>query len=639
MANAHKPEVFEPLLNDRYRLEDAIGEGGSACVYRAFDVHLGRYVALKVLHPHVVATDQLRFEREIRALAQISHPGIVSILDFGRDAQGRLFLVMPLLMGGSFHDLGPVENSPEHIETFLSASFRVLDALAYLHGQTMVHRDLTPRNILFGLDGCPRLMDFGLIHFTDELQELTRTGYTLGTPEYMAPEQAKGGEVSSASDMYAFGAVMYRVLTGRVPFEGDNDQSVLYQHVYETPVKPIERNPALPDALSDAILSFLEKDPTRRPASGVEACNVLRHAQQQMKSEHFCGQYRGGKARTGVHSGGIKNPVSLSLDWTLSLGTELAWPGALVANPDLLVLGGRNRKLHLISPSGCSFKTIEADDEITAPALLSPNRVTFGTWKGTVYHCDLLGNTLWKCAVGDEIHSTPLDWKGALIVPSRRGEIHSLDVETGQSRWVYAAEGPVVSSPLVWKNTLIVADEQGWIHGIEAHTGQFLWKIEVGSVNATPAIAFWKGIPVLVVPCWSGEVHALVFDVRGQVLMPKEDPLLWTFDLGGAVWGSPALYNGHVYIGSWSGCIHALSLDSGDELWNANLDSRLTSSPIFSEGIVYQASEGGKVCAFRAQDGRMLWSHSSETGIQTTPLIAHQKLYVASMDGVVHAFK
>ena len=254
------------VLDGRYEILGPLGVGGMAHVFKARDIHLERTVALKVLRPHLTETDSERFRREIRALAQLNHPGIVTIYDLGLG--DRVYFAMELIEGGPFTDLGPVDGDVEPLARLLEAAAVVAEALAYVHRLGMVHRDLTPRNVLLTPQGTPKVMDFGLVQLTETSKQLTRTGLTLGTPQYMAPEQATGEATGAATDLYAFGAVLYRTVTGVAAFEGENDQAVLYQHVYGKVTPPHELNPQVPEALSRLVMSLLEKDPARRPPSG-----------------------------------------------------------------------------------------------------------------------------------------------------------------------------------------------------------------------------------------------------------------------------------------------------------------------------------------------------------------------------------
>jgi len=211
-------------------------------VYRAHDRYLDRDVAVKVVHEHLSPQDRQRFLREIRTLARLNHPGIVTVYDLG-EQDGQPYFTMPLLQGGPLTVLGPLEDDPAQLGRYLTAAAFVARALHHVHASGLIHRDLTPGNILLDQSGNPRIMDFGLVALSDFSRHLTRSGVTLGTPQYMAPEQARGSGVGPASDLYALGAVLYRVACGSPPFVGDSDQSILYQHVYDLPPDPRDLNP------------------------------------------------------------------------------------------------------------------------------------------------------------------------------------------------------------------------------------------------------------------------------------------------------------------------------------------------------------------------------------------------------------
>jgi|GEM_PF-133913 len=637
------------VLGGRYLLGECIGEGGSALVYRARDTHLEREVAVKILHDYVVPADRVRFEREIRTLAHLEHPGVVSIHDIGHDGEGRLYFIMQILEGGAFHQLGPLEDSPEMLERFFRASLRVIDTLEYLHASNLIHRDLTPHNILLGKDGQPRVMDFGLVYLSEGTRDLTRSGYTLGTPHYMAPEQAKGLSIGSYSDIYAFGAVMYRATTGAVLFEADNDQSVLFQHVYEQPLRPDHRNPALPAMVSSLVLSFLEKSPEKRPGTGAGARNLLEQTRGRTWFEHSAGQYRGGRARSGVQPGGPAHPTSLEGCWETALGGEVSWPAAVTGGRDLLTVGTRDGKLHLLEHSGHIRVSLNAADEVTAPATLEPDALVYASWDGVVrcLHPQSLKER-WTFKAKAEVTAAPTRWGNRVMVAARDGFLYALNAETGLLEWSFKAGGPLTASPLMWSHTVILADEGGWIQALEARTGKALWKVKLETVNATPAIARLEdaqlegngdNAAMLLVPGWSGELSALRLECKGPFVYPAADPLEWTYDLEGELWASPAVYEGVVYAASWSGVLHALTLEDAEDVWALDLGGRVTSSPVVSGAFLYVATEEGRVAVVDREAGRIVWERQFEVGVQATPLVQDGVLYVAFMDGTIRAFR
>ncbi len=625
----------------RYVLGDLIGEGGSAKVYRATDAALGREVAVKLLHEHVLDNDRRRFEREIRTLARVTHPGVVTIHDLGYDASGRLFFVMQLLLGGPINVLGPLEDHPESLRRFCSAGAFVARALDHVHARGVVHRDLTPHNVLLGEDGVPRVMDFGLVYLSEGTRDLTRAGYTLGTPQYMAPEQARGGEVGPHSDLYALGAVLYRVATGRAPFEGESDQAVLYQHVYEAPAPPEAHNPAVPEALSRVLLRLLEKDPRRRPASGEETARLLEGVTAEVAREQAGGQFRGGRARTGEHASGPADARRLRQEWQVQLGGEVTWPAAVTANGALIAVGTRRSKLCLVDKSGRRYADLPAGDEVTAPATLHAGLAIYGAWDGQVRATELSsGLVRWRWQARAEVTGAPTLWGDGCLIPSRDGHLHCLNAGSGELLWAYRAGSPIAASPALWAGHAFVADEDGWLHAVNALSGAPLWKVQLSTVHATPAIVA-PGEPergaVLIVPTWQGEVQALHLTLRGG-LPSLADDALWTYDLEDEVWASPAADAGRVYLATWGGKVQALSLPGADELWSRQLEGRVTASPVLSGDVLYLASEAGEVVALSALSGETLWSARFEEGVQATPLVHEGALYVAFMNGSLRRF-
>ena len=257
----------------RYRLEAPLGQGGMAEVYRATDTKLARTVAVKViLATHAVEEHFLeRFLREARMVASLEHPNILPVYDFGEE-NGVPFIVMPYLPGGSLRErlkAGPVPLS-------LASSWiaQLADALDAAHAAGVLHRDVKPANVLLGKDDRLFLADFGIAKMRESQTGLTATGVVVGTPIYMAPEQAQGHPASPATDRYALAVVAFEILSGRPPFDGDSALSLMHQHVSSPPPLLSARVAGLPDGL-DAVLSrALAKDPAARPPT----CRALAEA-------------------------------------------------------------------------------------------------------------------------------------------------------------------------------------------------------------------------------------------------------------------------------------------------------------------------------------------------------------------------
>ncbi|HEY2636372.1 MAG TPA: protein kinase, partial [Solirubrobacteraceae bacterium] len=220
------------LLSARYRLDAQIGSGGMSTVYRAFDANLERRVAIKLLHREIAAdSDQLeRFRREARAVAQLSHPHIVGVIDAGED-ESRPYIVFEYVEGQTLKEriraLGrlPVDES-------IAYAIEIARALGCAHMHDIVHRDVKPQNVLIDAEGSAKVTDFGIARSLRD-DGLTADGRVLGTTDYVSPEQALGHDVNGQSDIYSLGVVLYEMLTGEVPFHGENQISVAMKHVRE----------------------------------------------------------------------------------------------------------------------------------------------------------------------------------------------------------------------------------------------------------------------------------------------------------------------------------------------------------------------------------------------------------------------
>src|SRR3712207_6157070 len=241
-------------LSGRYRLDAQIGTGGMSTVYRAFDTTLERTVAVKLMHRHIASdSDQLeRFRREARAVAQFSHPHIVGVIDAGED-DGRPNIVFEYVEGETLKNrirrCGMLQ-----VDEALAYAIEITRALGAAHSRGIVHRDIKPQNVLIDEEGMAKVTDFGIARSLDE-EGLTADGRVLGTTDYVSPEQALGHAVNGQSDIYSLGIVLYEMLTGDVPFHGDNQVSVAMKHVRED-VPDVQR--ARPE-LSASVASVLDR--------------------------------------------------------------------------------------------------------------------------------------------------------------------------------------------------------------------------------------------------------------------------------------------------------------------------------------------------------------------------------------------
>jgi tetratricopeptide (TPR) repeat protein len=264
--------VCGDVLRGRYRLDSEIGRGGMGVVFRATDLELHRPVAVKVISENSSADARERLIREARAAAALNHPHIVSVHDVG-EANGLPFFVMELVDGPSLSRTPPTE-----LTRIVEIGLQICGALEHAHLNKIVHRDLKPDNVLISTTGqSVKLADLGLA-LPGHGARISQAGLVLGTPSYMAPEQALGHKVDARTDLYALGVLLYELTTGRVPFAGSDALTVLSQHVHAPPVPPRVLRPDLPRALELLILRLLEKHPDARFQTATDVAAALRRA-------------------------------------------------------------------------------------------------------------------------------------------------------------------------------------------------------------------------------------------------------------------------------------------------------------------------------------------------------------------------
>jgi serine/threonine-protein kinase len=250
------------LFDGRYRILDRIGQGGMAKVFLAEDVSLHRKVAIKVLGERYAEDAQFveRFQREARAAAGLNHPNIVQVYDHGR-ADGSYYIAMEYLEGPTLDDVIADEG---HLQPrrAIDLTLQILAALRFAHRHGVVHRDVKPQNMIVLRDGRVKVTDFGIARAGSS--EMTEAGSIIGTAQYISPEQARGLPVGPPADLYSVGVVLYKMLTGRVPFDGDSAVAVAMRHVQERPVPPSHLNPDVPPDLERVVMRALAKDVERR---------------------------------------------------------------------------------------------------------------------------------------------------------------------------------------------------------------------------------------------------------------------------------------------------------------------------------------------------------------------------------------
>lgn len=262
------------LLGSRYEIIEKIGSGGMATVYKAKDLILKRFVAVKVLREEYTTDNEFikRFNTEAESAASLVHPNIVSVYDVGKE--GNLYyIVMELVKGKTLKEI-IVEDGRMGWKWSVKIAKQIAQALEVAHKNNIIHRDIKPHNIIITEDGVAKVTDFGIAKAVSN-STITAFGTTIGSVHYFSPEHARGGYTDAKSDLYSLGVVLYEMVTGRVPFDADTPVSVALKHMQETPVSPIVLNPAIPKSLNDLILKAMEKDPNMRYSSATEMIEDL----------------------------------------------------------------------------------------------------------------------------------------------------------------------------------------------------------------------------------------------------------------------------------------------------------------------------------------------------------------------------
>lgn len=327
--------IKEQVFSNRYRIIGQLGSGGMAEVYKAEDTILNRTVALKLLHPRLAHQENFiqRLRREAQAAANLNHPNIVNIYDWGNQ-NDTYYIVMEYLKGESLKAIIDRE-APLATARALKIAIQVCEALQFAHDHDVVHRDIKPHNIIINDKGVVRVTDFGIARAGNSTGA-TQTGSVLGTAKYVSPEQAQGAFVGHTSDVYSLGVVLYEMVTGQVPFEGESAVALAYKHVHEQPPRPSKYNPNISLGLERIILKALEKEPAKRFATAQEFRDALKSVLGSEASE----QRAKDKVSEPLRPSRKDRPVKKNSSMIAAIAIVLVLTAALVA---YALLGGPSK--------------------------------------------------------------------------------------------------------------------------------------------------------------------------------------------------------------------------------------------------------------------------------------------------------
>ena len=658
----------------KYRLEQEIGRGAMAVVYRATDTALNRQVALKVLPPYFSHDPEFvrRFQREARVAASLSHPGIVQIYDVGEAPDGTLYIAMQ--EGGETLKHLLQREGPLPLQRALAIAEQVAAALDYAHRRGVVHRDVKASNILLGPDDQAVLTDFGIARVGQE-SGITAPGFALGTPEYLAPEQAEAGKpVDYRADLYALGVVLFEMLTGRVPFSADRPEAVLHAHIFTPPPAPSGLDPALPEAVSQVLLKALAKDPNERYQSGAALVAALQSA-QQMAAVPTPPQpvppdltpspspTRRGESASPSLAGKRPGASSAPLSPPPTRGGEGVSPSLAGKGPGvrsarswsfLLPVAGILAILILCGGLGLlTFAALRGTFQVPSSTLPPTPTPTWNVKPGTPTALPSPSPTptptlLPKATVTltpvppspTPLPPSPTPTRGLDMIPTpsgvqwpmfRQGVEHS-GVVPGpfnlplEKRWEFATGGAInMSSPAVAGGTAYIGSQDGKLYAVDIATGRQKWAFNAGGrIESSPAVA--QG--AVYFGAHNGKVYA-VDAVRGDKL--------WEFATGDNVESSPTVIDGVVYIGSDDRRLYALDAATGRQKWAFQGERRFFSSPAVVAGMVFVGSDDSKLYALDVPTGAKRWEFLTGWGVGSSPTVARGTVYVGSLDNKVYA--
>jgi eukaryotic-like serine/threonine-protein kinase len=284
----------ETVVDGRYRVLSRLGSGGMADVYCAEDTHLGRQVALKVLYRRFAQDAEFveRFKREAQSAAGLTHPNVVNVYDRG-EHDGTYYIAMEYLPGRTLKD-AIVAEGPFPQDAVVDAGVQILRAASFAHRRGVIHRDLKPHNVMVDDSGNAKVTDFGIARAG--ASEMTETGSIMGTAQYLSPEQAQGHAVTATSDLYSIGVMLYEMLAGRLPFDGDSAVAVALKHLSEQPAPISQWRPDVHPALEAVVMAALAKDPAQRWQSAADLAAGLEAARSQIEAGANGGQDTAGFA-------------------------------------------------------------------------------------------------------------------------------------------------------------------------------------------------------------------------------------------------------------------------------------------------------------------------------------------------------
>ena len=619
------------VVQGRYEVIKVLGLGGMGAVYQARDLRFTGAQRLCALKEIISATHdpKLRqvavqsFEREANLLASLNHPAIPKIYDYFSEGV-RNYLVLEFIEGMDLEAVLRSTRAPLPVERVVDWAIQICDVLSYLHGQNppIIFRDLKPSNIMIRPPNHIVLIDFGIARVFRSGQK----GTMIGTEGYSPPEQYRG-IASTAGDLYALGATLHHLLTGRDPRR--HPPFTFHEAL------PRSLNPNIPEALENVIMKALAYEATERYPSAEAMRAALINTNQ---SAHAATSVEGATRAS------ASSPAA----------REAGRAGAGV--PEVLAHGEQ------ILP----VWQFTCEDEVRSSPVVVDGVVYVGSYDNNLYALDARnGRFLWKYPTEGGIAATPCVWKDRVLIGSEDRLLYAITVATGRILWTCPTEGRIRSSARAEYEHAFFGSDDRRLYAVNAHSGRVVWRFEAtDAIRSTPAI----GDEMVYVGSEDGHLYAVDLQTGRQRWKFRANravtssPLLsnqllifgssdwnvyavdarsgwsvWRFRTGQAVIGSPRVADNVVYIGSADGNLYALDAGTGRQIWKFDAGAPVVSTPAVTDQAVYFGTIGGEVVSVSAKTGKERWRFTTGGPVPSSPCVAEGLVYIGSNDHKVYA--
>jgi outer membrane protein assembly factor BamB/tRNA A-37 threonylcarbamoyl transferase component Bud32 len=616
---ATQPEGTLPthtVLQGRYEILAVQGVGGMGAVYQARDRRFAaveKIVALKEMvnaapDPRLRRISIQNFEREANILASLSHPSIPKVFDYFSEGN-RSYLLQEFVHGVTLEQILDQRRQPFKQDEVVDWALQICDVLAYLHSHKppVIFRDIKPGNLMLRDDGRVMVIDFGIAKVFEHGQR----GTMIGTEGYSPPEQYRG-VAEPRGDLYALGATLHHLLTGRDPrLEPPFTFHERPIRLFNTEVSP---------ELEAVIMQVLSYDVQDRHKSATEFAQALTTALPQARP------FTSRLGAAGLVTGTFTPPQDVKPKWTFKCEDEVRSSPRLADG--VLYIGSYDHNLYALDAEKGTFVWKFATEAgIASTPCVYEDMVLIGSEDGHLYAISQrLGNQVWACLTDGCVRSSARVEYGHVFFGSDDCFLYACNVRSGRVVWKFQSAGPIRSTPLIGDEKIFVGSDDGYVYAVEMRTGAIKWKYNTNRrVTSSPA----SESDLVLVGSSDGHLYAFKAGSGWPV---------WRFRTHGYVLSSPTVRRDTVYFGSADGHLYAVDINTGRQRWKFHAGVPITSSPAVTEEAVYIGSSDGTIYAVESRNGQVLWQYMTGGPVPSSPIVVEDTVYVGSTDHQVYAF-